>query len=88
MAHTRPATVFVDELDPRGSQYFFDQFERLWIAGIPSNLYVVDRISMKAGCFREVSHSPIQRCPCHSYLCICHRHAIVLLSHVSESQVT
>jgi hypothetical protein len=36
----------------------------------------------------EVSNSPIQCRSCHPDLCTCHRHAIVLLSHVSESQVT
>ena len=87
-AHAWSATVRVDELDAGGSQLLFDYFECLWIAGIATNLDVVDRISMETSRFREVSNRPIQRRSRHFHLCTCHRHDIVLLSHVSESQVT
>ncbi len=71
-AHPGPSSVLVDELDAGTSQHRLDCSERCCIACIPADLDISDRVPMEAGCFREVPHSPIQRCSSHSYLCTCH----------------
>jgi hypothetical protein len=58
-AHTWSASVLVDELDAGGSEFSFDDFECLWIAGVAPNLDVVDRVSVETGRFSEVSNGPI-----------------------------
>ena len=55
------------------------------VSRIAAHLDVGDGVPVEAGRFRELPNGPIQRGARHSYLCICHRHIIVPLSHVSLS---
>src|SRR5262245_28535355 len=82
--HARPASI--RELDTGTRQHCFDYGKTLWVAGIPADLDIVDCISVKPCCFGQVPHSPIQCGSSHPYLCTCHRHMIVLLSHVPLTQ--
>src|SRR5947209_20503666 len=71
-AHPGPATVLVDELDPRLSQNFLHQLEGLRVARVSSDFHIVDRISMKTCCLRKVPNRPIKSSSSHSVLCFCH----------------
>ena len=84
---TNSSTVVVNEFDACLSQNCFHQLERPWVARVTSDFNIVDGVSMKTCCFREVPNRPIKSSSSHSYLCTCHSHNIVLLSHVAESQV-
>jgi hypothetical protein len=81
----RSASILVDELDSGFFQNSFDVRERFWVARVPSDFEVGDRIAMQAGRISKVSHRPIQRGPSHSHLCACHSHQVVPLSHVSAA---
>jgi hypothetical protein len=83
--HARAASILVDELDAGFFQNSFDVRERFWVARVPSDFEVGDRIAMQAGRLGEVSYRPIQGGASHSHLCACHSHLIVPLSHVATA---
>jgi hypothetical protein len=82
--HARP--VSIRELDAGTRQHCFNYGKTLGVAGIPADFDIVDCISVKPCRFGQVPHSPIQGGSSHPYLCTCHRHMIVLLSHVPLTQ--
>jgi hypothetical protein len=67
-------------------QRFLDYRQSFGIPGVTANLDVVDGIPVKARGRRQVPYCPVQAGSCHSYLCACHRHLTVLLSHVPMAQ--
>src|SRR4051794_15952342 len=87
-ANPRSSAILVDELDASSSQSLLNKLKRFRITGKTTHFNIVDRVSMQTCRIREVPDSQIQRCTSHAYLCTCHRHLIVLLSHVLESQVS
>jgi hypothetical protein len=81
--HTRTAAaILIDKLDASLLQNALHQFERFWVTRVTADLYIRDGIAVKACRFGKVSDGPIQGRASHPQLCTCHRHCIVLMSHV------
>jgi hypothetical protein len=86
-AHPRSSAILVDEFHAGAFQYTFDRREGLRVTKIPPHLNICDCISVQSSGFCKVTDGPIQGRTSHSYLCTCHRHWLVLLSHVQLTHV-
>jgi hypothetical protein len=69
-------SVLVDELNAGFFQNPFYVRERFWVACVPPDFKIGDRIAMQAGRLRKISHCPIQGGAGHSHLCVCHSHKL------------
>src|SRR5215469_1269285 len=84
--HAGATAVFVDEVHASALERADDRGKGRGIARVAAGFNIGHRVAVDLGGLGEVPHAPIQRGAGHSYLCACHRHWIVLLSHVLMPQ--